>query len=129
MEQATASEALAPVARKNNRKKSGKSPTQNSLARLRDEGYRVHVTEKWNPHARIRQDMFGFVDVLAIRDGETLAVQCCARGSVSTRINKIVEECAEALADVRAAGWRIEVHGWDKDPKTGRYRVRIEDIS
>jgi hypothetical protein len=50
------------------------SPTQRSLRHMRDLGYLVAVVEHWNPHARIRQDLFGWIDLLAIRDGETLAV-------------------------------------------------------
>jgi hypothetical protein len=92
---------------------------------LREEGYVVAIVERWNPHARIRQDLFGFIDLLAIRKGETLAVQVTASG-VSARIKKIME--SDYLNAVRDAGWRIVVHGWRKNSK-GRYVLRIEDIS
>ena len=105
--------------------KQATSPTQNSLRLLRKEGYLCAVVEKWNSHARIRQDLFGFIDVLAIREGETLAVQVTSRKQVSTRIRKIEDH--ENLAAVREAGWRIEVHGWDKPGN--RYRVKRVDIS
>ena len=83
------------------------------------------ITEKWNPHVRIRQDLFGFIDLLAIRKGETLAVQTTSTG-VSSRIKKIME--SDYLPKVRDAGWRIVVHGWRKNSK-GRYVLRVEDIS
>ena len=101
------------------------SPTQRSLKYLRDEGWTVAITEKWNPHVRIRQDLFGFIDLLAIRKGETLAVQTTSTG-VSSRIKKIME--SDYLPKVRDAGWRIVVHGWRKNSK-GRYVLRVEDIS
>ena len=101
------------------------SPTQRSLAYLREEGYLVAIVERWNPHARIRQDLFGFIDLLAIRKDETLAVQVTASG-VSARIKKIME--SEYLSRVRDAGWRIVVHGWRKNSK-GKYVLRVEDIS
>lgn len=101
------------------------TPTQRSLAYLREQGYTVAITEKWNPHARIRQDLFGFIDLLAIRKGETLAVQVTSTG-VSSRIKKIME--SDYLPKVRDAGWRIIVHGWRKNSK-GRYVLRVEDIS
>ena len=101
------------------------TPTQRSLALLREEGYTVAIVEKWNPHVRIRQDLFGFIDLLAIRKGETLAVQTTSTG-VSSRIKKIME--SDYLPKVRDAGWRIVVHGWRKNSK-GRYVLRIEDIS
>src|SRR5512145_3126336 len=62
------------------RRKSKTRPTKRSLEYLRGQGHLVAVVEKWNPHARVRQDLFGFIDVLAIRRDETLAVQCCSGG-------------------------------------------------
>jgi hypothetical protein len=101
------------------------SPTQRSLRYLRDLGYLVAVVEHWNPHARIRQDLFGWIDLLAIRDDETLAVQTTASG-VATRVRKIAE--AITLPAVRKAGWRILVHGWRKNA-AGRYVLRVVDLS
>ncbi|MFZ9649512.1 MAG: hypothetical protein ACO29C_05430, partial [Fluviibacter sp.] len=79
------------------------TPTQRSLAYLRDEGYLVAIVEHWNPFARIRQDLFGFIDLLAIRRDETLAVQVTASG-VSARVKKI--EASPLLGRVREAGWK-----------------------
>jgi hypothetical protein len=101
------------------------SPTQRSLAYLREQGYRVAIVEHWNPHARIRQDLWGWCDLLAIRKNEVLAVQVTASG-VAARIKKIEE--SDTIAMVRDAGIRVEVHGWRKNSK-GRYVMRIEDIS
>jgi hypothetical protein len=101
------------------------SPTQRSLAYLRDQGYRVAIVEHWNPHARIRQDLWGWCDLLAIRKNEVLAVQVTASG-VAARIKKIQE--SDTIGMVRDAGIRVEVHGWRKNSK-GRYVLRIEDIS
>ena len=42
------------------------SPTQRSLKLLRDEGYTAQVVERWNPHARVRQDLFGVIDTAAM---------------------------------------------------------------
>lgn len=102
------------------------TPTQRSLKYLRDAGYRVAVVERWNAHARIRQDLFGVVDLLAIREGETLAVQTTSGSNVAARVKKISE--AEALPDMRAAGWSIKVHGWRK-AANGRWQVREVDVS
>jgi hypothetical protein len=81
--------------------------------------------EKWNPHVKIRQDLFGFIDILAIKKGETLAVQCTSTG-VAARVKKIQE--SEYLARVREAGWKIYVIGWSKNSK-GKYVMRLLDIS
>jgi hypothetical protein len=89
------------------------TPTQRSLEYLREQGYLCAIVEKWNPHARIRQDLWGWCDILAIRKNEVLAVQVTA---------------SETVGPVREAGIRIEVHGWRKN-SAGKYVMRIEDIS
>jgi hypothetical protein len=101
------------------------SPTQRSLKYLRDEGYLVAIVEHWQPFARIRQDLFGFIDLLAIRRDETLAVQVTASG-VSSRVKKI--EASPHLGRVREAGWQLHVHGWRKNSK-GKYVMRVVDLS
>jgi hypothetical protein len=103
------------------------SPTQRTLAHLRDGGCQlVQVVEKWNPHARIRQDLFGFVDVLAIRDGQTIAVQTTSSSNISSRLKKIAD--SESIAHIRKAGWTVLVHGWRKNSKN-RWVLTEKDIS
>lgn len=105
------------------KKKSGPSPTQRSLKLLRDGGYRVAIVEKWNPHARIRQDLFGCIDLLALRDGVTLAVQTTTSEHYAERVAKV--RASDAYPDMVAAGWQIVVHGWVKR-STGRWECREE---
>jgi hypothetical protein len=103
------------------------SPTQRSLKHLRDAGHTCAVTERWNPHAKIRQDLFGFVDILSLSpDGETVAIQACNISDVSKRVDKI--GAADCVAAIRRCGWHILVHGWGKQPN-GRYRLREVDVS
>lgn len=97
------------------------TPTQRTLKHLRDQGYLVAVVEKWNPAVKIRQDLFGFVDILALRGAETLAVQATSGSNVSSRITKIMEH--PNYAAVHAAGWKVVVHGWRKNAK-GRWVLR-----
>jgi hypothetical protein len=101
------------------------TPTQRTLAYLREEGYTCAIVERWNPFAKIRQDLFGFIDILAIKKDETLAVQCTSTG-VAERVKKIEE--SEYLSKVRDAGWKILVIGWRKNSK-GKYVMRRLDIS
>jgi len=101
------------------------TPTQRSLVYLREQGYLCEVVEKWNSFTKTRKDLWGWCDILAIRENEILAVQVTAAG-VSSRIKKIME--SDTLPIVRKAGVRIEVHGWRKNVK-GRYVMRIEDLS
>ncbi len=102
------------------------SPTKRSLALLRETCDLVEVTEHWNPFARIRKDLYGWIDILAIRGPDTIAVQTTSWSNVKARIKKIEE--SDSIAVVRKAGWIIEVHGWKKG-KDGKYVVRIENIS
>ena len=102
------------------------TPTQRTLAKLRADGWTPAVVEHWNAHARIRQDLFGFIDILALRDGETLAVQATSGSNVSARVAKIA--ASETAPIVRKAGWRIEVWGWRKN-SAGKYVLRVEDVS
>lgn len=110
----------------------GKSPTQNSLAVLRAEGWHCEVVERWIPGVNIRKDLFDFIDILAVKDGETLAVQTTSDSNVSARVKKITEH--PMLAELRKCGWSIVVHGWKKTfkvrgGKTQVWKQRIVDLS
>lgn len=96
-----------------------------TLKRMRDLGYTCAVVEKWNAHRKIRQDLFGFGDVLCIRRGETALVQTTSLDNLASRIAKIAEH--ENVGAVREAGWRILVHGWRK--VNGRWECREVDVS
>lgn len=101
------------------------SPTERSLAHLRGRGYLVAVVEKWNPHARIRQDLYGVLDLLAVKPGEILGVQTTTLNNLSLRIQKFSD--SDTVPKLREAGMRLEVHGWRK-LKSGWAPV-IEDLS
>ena len=107
------------------------SPTQLTLKKWRKAGYNAAVVERWNPHARIRQDLFGFVDVLCVGTnedgvGETVAIQTTSYANVSARVKKI-EEMPETVESLRDAGWRIIVEGWHKPGH--RWLCREVDVS
>lgn len=102
------------------------SPTALTLRKLRDDGWTVEVVEKWNPHARIRQDLYGFVDVLAVGPDGTLAIQATSASNVAARVRKIADHAN--IAAVREAGWQVRVWGWAK--KSGVWTLtRDVDVS
>ena len=101
------------------------TPTQRSLAALRNLGYLVEVVEKWNSFTRTRKDLWGWADLLAIKRGEVLAVQVTSEG-VANRVKKVTD--SETIGRVREAGVRVEVHGWRKNSK-GKYVQRVVDLS
>lgn len=107
------------------------SPTQRSLKWLRDKGYKVAITEHWNQWAKVRQDLFGFVDLLAVTEegmgsmAHTLAVQTTSYSNMSARITKIRD--SEYYHVLKQCGWLIQVHGWKKN-KSNRWEVKIENL-
>jgi hypothetical protein len=101
------------------------SPTQRTLKKLRDEGWRAAIVEKWNPHARIRQDLFGLLDIVAIRGKETKGVQCTTLSNLSPRIQKFADSDMTGL--LRDAGWLLECWGWRK-LKTG-WEPKVVNVS
>ena len=87
---------------------------------LRDEGYFVQTVEHWNAHTKRTNDLYGCVDVLGVGPAGTLAVQVTSRGNMASRVTKIRE--SDAYPYMLAAGWRVEVWGYDKP--LHRYRLK-----
>jgi len=96
-----------------------RSPTQRSLKYLRDRSYIADVSEHWNPFAKRRKDLFGFIDIVGIGYGHLLAVQTTTGSNVSERVKKI-SKLPAAKAWLRS-GNEIEIHGWRK-LKKGRVK-------
>lgn len=125
------------------------SPTQRTLAECRKRGYTAQVVEKWNPHARIRQDLFGVIDIVAITPptaGDRDACHCeawneseCACGGFQDMIGRpgsilAIQACAgsshsarlaKMLAEPRAKQWLeagglLELWSWSKRGARGK---------
>lgn len=77
--------------------------------------------ERWNPHARVRHDLFNIIDVLAVSETEVLAVQTTSASNMKARINKISE--ADILPLLIKLEWRVIVHGWKKN-KQNRWELK-----
>ena len=103
------------------------SPTQLTLRELRRLGYRAEVVEKWNPHAFVRQDLFGIIDVLAVGHGETIGVQCTTKHNLSSRERKMAD--SEAIGDLREANWTLLLHGWSQPAKGRRWELTVINVS
>lgn len=103
------------------------SPTQRALKLLRARGWKVAITEKWNQFAKVRQDVFGFGDLLAINtnEGEIILIQVCAGASHAARKNKILN--IPEAKDWILAGGLILLISFRKNSK-GRYNAREEYI-
>ena len=96
------------------------TPTQRTLAWLRDElGAQAAVVEKWNPHARIRQDLFGCIDIVATAN-KIIGVQACAAASHSARVKKSLAE--PQLVGWLKAGGHFWVMSWGKRGARGKVK-------
>lgn len=101
------------------------SPTQLSLKKLKSDGYVVAITERWNPFAKIRQDLFGFIDLLALGDDVVIGVQTTTASNMQARAKKIADH--ENVNAVRKSGIKIIIHGWHK--VGNRWECKEMDVS
>jgi hypothetical protein len=98
------------------------TPTQRTLARARQLGFTCGIVEKWNPHAHVRQDLFGFADILAMREGcGLIAIQ-------TTSDDHRADHRAKILAEPRARLWlecgnRVELWTWGKHGERGKRKL------
>ena len=103
------------------------SPTQRSLEFLREAGYSAQVVERWNPYARVRVDLFGWIDIVAVHPGipGVLGVQTTTASNISARRQKA--RGIAPLAGWLACGGRLALHGWAK--RKGRWIVTSEALT
>jgi hypothetical protein len=113
-----------PVKLSSRGRQSGTSPTQRSLKVMRDAGYLCQVVEHWNQFAHIRQDLYGFIDVLCVKGEDIVGVQATSGDNVAARVTKITEHENWPLV---CNAIRIVVHGWRKNSK-GRWVLREVEL-
>lgn len=94
--------------------------TQRSLKLMRDRGYYAESVERFNSFTKRKHDLFGFVDILCLKEGEVLGVQTTSLSNASTRRSKIIDH--ENFKIVMASGIKIVVHGWVK--RESRWTVK-----
>jgi hypothetical protein len=117
-------EVLAAAPERSKRKPKKKLPTQRSLEHMREQGYLCGVVERWNPHAKIRVDLFGFIDVLCVKGEDIVGVQATSGAHVAERATKITEHENWPLV---CAAIRVVVHGWRKNA-AGRWVLREVEL-
>lgn len=115
---------------------SSMSPTQRTIKALRDQGRICGIVERFNPHVGpfgIRQDLFGFIDIIVI-DPEhgIMAIQSTGQ-DFSGHIRKLTEERNEAMYEWLKHA-RVELWGWrrvklKRGGKALRWKPRIADFS
>lgn len=94
------------------------SPTQRTLKELRELGYDCDIVERNIPHARIKKDLFGFIDILAMKSDYLVGIQITTGDHHTDRDRKI-------LASPLAPKWitefrKLELWSWRKVLSNGR---------
>ncbi len=95
------------------------SPTARTLNFWRKHGWPIGVVERWvsipnYPGGGKRYDLFGFIDLVGIRDGQIVGIQATSTANRAARVAKIKMECWPEAKAWLAAGGLIEVWGWRK---------------
>lgn len=88
------------------------SPTQRTLAYLRDKGAQAAIVEHWNSFVHKKFDLFNWIDVLALVDGKFVGVQTTTQAHASERVDKARGNAA--LQAWLASGGILVVHCWAK---------------
>ena len=122
--------------------------TQMTLKYLRNEGYVAAVVEKWvsrgqaqqgweggnseKPLRGFRQDLFGFIDIIAIDHMFTIAVQSTSGAQLGKHREKIMDNI-EARAWLASSSRRIWLVTWTKKlvkrgGKAKRWCARITEL-
>jgi len=88
------------------------TPMQLSIQHLMKEGWLVAITEHWNAFGRVRQDLFGFADLIGVhpdQKGATL-FQVTTGDNHAARVKKI--KSIPAAEKWLASGNAITVISW-----------------
>lgn len=111
------------------------TPTQRTIRELKNRGLVCAIVEKWNAYAKIRQDMFGIIDIIALDPQRgVIGVQACG-SAFSAHYHKLTEEKAQETYDwISTPGTHLELWGWRKIKKVrgGKAMIwepRIQEIT
>lgn len=106
------------------------TPTQRTLAACKRDGITCQVVERWNPFGGPRKpdgtavgnrvDLFGVIDIVALRPGGIVGLQATSGGNFLARVKKSLAE--PRLRTWLECGGLFEVWGWRK--LKSRWQVR-----
>lgn len=102
------------------------TPTQCSIKYLKSLGYTVAIVEKWNAHCKIRQDLFGFADLIAFNGTEVILVQTTTDKNFAARRQKVMENPVAAYWAANTFSRAVHVHGWKK--VKNKWQVRVHEV-
>jgi hypothetical protein len=103
------------------------TPTSRCLAHARKQGWPAGVTERWNPAVKIRHDLFGWIDLVVLREGAIVGVQATSGPNHASRVDKVAGLCAPWCD----SGGLAEVWSWSKRGARGKrklWTLRVEQV-
>ena len=108
------------------------SNVSRTLKTLRDDSYICDIVERYNPFTKRRNDLFGFIDLIAIKENEIIGVQCCSGSSHAAHKKKIL--ASEYFPLWLNAGGKVQLRSWRKvKTKKGgmatKWKERVEAIT
>lgn len=84
----------------------------------------AQVVEKWNPFAKIRQDLFGVIDIVALDGRSIIGIQCTSGSNHSARRKKI--EASTVIPLWKQSGGVIKLISWHK--VKNRFQIKEETL-
>ena len=94
------------------------SPTARSLKYLREEGFTAQVVERFNPYAKVRVDLFGIFDIIAMGDETIVGIQVTSGSNHSAHRDKMNK--SKELGEWIQCGGIAVIHSWSKKVKRNK---------
>ena len=106
-------------------------PTELTYKALRNLGIAYAKTEYWNPFARQKYDLFGFIDCIALMPKGIVAIQICGPGTLAAHRKAILKN-PDAEQWLKSGGI-INIYYWRKlKNKRGQklvvWKLKVEEI-
>jgi hypothetical protein len=98
------------------------SPTARSMARLRKFDWEADRVEQHNTFSGKKKDLFGFIDLLAMKGDVLLGVQATSTSNLNARLKKSLSS-PNLRRWLRIPGTRFECWGWAKRGARGQRKT------
>lgn len=86
-----------------------------TIKQLKDQGITAKSVEKYNPYVGIRQDLFGFIDLIALDHNRgVIGIQVCSHGELNAHNEKFWNLRPEVTDWLKTPGTHLEMWGWRK---------------
>lgn len=110
-----------------------KSPTQRTLAWLKNQGYVCGIVERWNPVIKNKKhDLFGVIDIIALTSEGVLGVQSTGTDFSGHWKKLTMTNAVDSAHWLRTPGTALLLIGWRKvkgETKKEHYEPRLQYVT